>query len=142
MMARLSIVIGLVAGIAVAALLLGGIYALTPDDAVLPSAQPTAPTATPSSSPSPSASIAPSPSTEASPAASPSPSVVVSPSPGPSVVVSPSPSASASIVVSPSASPSAADAAFPRTIDLTARNGWIGVDEIVRRGALGGSVRT
>jgi cytochrome c biogenesis protein CcmG, thiol:disulfide interchange protein DsbE len=58
MMARLSIVIGLLLGIAVAGLLLGGIYALTPQSQ-LPVAQPSdqvasaSPTSDPSADPSP-----------------------------------------------------------------------------------------
>jgi hypothetical protein len=57
MRARLSIVAGLVAGIAVAALVLGGLVALTPD----PTARSTpAPASTPTTAPSVVASAAPS----------------------------------------------------------------------------------
>jgi thiol-disulfide isomerase/thioredoxin len=69
MMARLSIVIGLVVGIAVAALLLGGIYALAPEDQPLPSAEPSIAASSMTPGPAPSASASGSAAPEASPSA-------------------------------------------------------------------------
>jgi hypothetical protein len=94
---RISIVLGLLAGVAVAALVIGGLLFLGPAPVLVPLATPapTVPaTASPSASPtaSPSPSVVPSASPvapSASPSGSPSPSVVPSASPGGS---SPSPS--------------------------------------------------
>ena len=68
MKARLSIVAGLVVGVAVAGLLLGGLLALAPEPPAL--ASPTQPLAIETPSPSPTVSIRPT----VSPSASPSPS--------------------------------------------------------------------
>ena len=65
MWARLSIVVGLVAGIAVAALLLGGILAFAPEPAPPVTPAPTVVLASPSPIASPSASAAASPSASA-----------------------------------------------------------------------------
>jgi hypothetical protein len=68
MKARLSIVAGLIVGVAVAGLMLGGLLALAPDPPAV--ASPTQPLAIETPSPSPTVSIPPT----ASPSASPSPS--------------------------------------------------------------------
>ncbi len=60
MWARLSIVAGLVIGVAVAGLLLGGILAFVPDRPLPSAAAPSAPVATPAPSPSASAVASPS----------------------------------------------------------------------------------
>jgi hypothetical protein len=84
---RISIVLGLLAGVAVAALVIGGLLFLGPAPVLVPPATP-APTVPATASPSP------------PPTASPSPSVIPSASP---VVPSPPPSGSSA---SPSGSPS------------------------------------
>jgi len=146
MMPRLAILVGLLAGIVVAGLILGGIYALAPES-------PTAtqsPTATPTATATPEVSSAPANTTSP-------------PSEDPLVGTSASPSASSS--GSQSASPSggslfhvgepAPALVVPQvgggTIDLASLKGkpvwvnfvlpvhfWIGRDGIVRDGALGG----
>ena len=70
MWARLSIVVGLVAGIAVAALLLGGILAFAPEPAPPVTPAPTVVLDTPTPVASPSASAAGSPGVSASASAS------------------------------------------------------------------------
>ena len=99
MWARLSIIAGLLAGVAVAVLVLGGLLflgpgptpAVDPPSSAVPSASPSvavpSPTASPSASPSASSSPTPSGSAAASPSASPSPT--------PSGSAAASPSASA-----------------------------------------------
>lgn len=112
---RVAVLLGLLAGVATAALVLGAILALTPG--------PVHPTPTPVASPSPA---------EASP-----PPVIGSPSVGPSdgaspsgsALPSPAPSGSGPAVPSPSGS--AFQAARPVQF-------WIDASGIVRAGALGG----
>ena len=70
MWARLSIVAGLVAGIAVAALVLGGILALAPDPLPASTPVPTSPIATSSPTPTEIATSSPSPTASAVPSAS------------------------------------------------------------------------
>jgi hypothetical protein len=86
---RISIVLGLLAGVAVAALVIGGLLFLGPAPVLVPLATP-APTVPATASPNP------------SPTASPSPSVIPSASP---VIPSASPSRSPSPSVIPSAPP-------------------------------------
>jgi hypothetical protein len=103
MLARLSIVAGLVLGVAAAGLLLGGLVALAPE----------APT--PSLAPPSAAPVSIAPSVPASP--SPAPTVPASPSPSPSVERS-SPQPEASLRIDPSASPLAVPQAGIGSIDL------------------------
>ena len=75
MWARLSIVVGLLVGIAAAGLILGGIFALAPDPQPVPAAsgvvESTAPTSVASVSPSATPAASPSATPAASPSASP-----------------------------------------------------------------------
>ena len=79
MKARLSIVAGLVVGVAVAGLLLGGLFALTPDPP--PVATPSPPVAVATASPSAAASTAPSASPRASASAATGPFHIGEPAP-------------------------------------------------------------
>ena len=69
MKARLSIVAGLIVGVAVAGLMLGGLLALAPDPPALASPTQALDSATPSPSPSPSVKVSLPPSPSPSPSA-------------------------------------------------------------------------
>jgi cytoskeletal protein RodZ len=93
---RLSIVLGLVAGVAAGALILGALLFLTPDPGSgdTPSASPSTP---PSAVPSPTPASPTPASTAPAPSVTPAPSITASPSASPSGSSSPSASAAAEL---------------------------------------------
>ena len=131
MMPRLAILVGLLAGIVVAALILGGIYALAPES----------PTGVPTATAAPEASSAP---------ASAQPSAGATPSSSEVPLVGPSASPSAEDEGTVAAFAESLAATFPLGLDATGAVStawdalvlpvhlWIDRDRIVRDGALGG----